>query len=82
MTLAFECESPAVVDNLHDQIVAAGHSSHLAPFDAFWGQRYATVLDPDGNRVEVVGTRDTNSALPGRVCHDTPYGAGAEEHDL
>ena len=53
VTLAFECESPAVVDNLHDQIVAAGHSSHLAPFDAFWGQRYATVLDPDGNPIDL-----------------------------
>ncbi|MGB5655838.1 MAG: glyoxalase, partial [Acidimicrobiia bacterium] len=24
-----------------------------APFDAFWGQRYATVLDPDGNGVDL-----------------------------
>jgi uncharacterized glyoxalase superfamily protein PhnB len=33
--------------------VAAGHRSHLAPFDAFWGARYAVVLDPDGNRVGI-----------------------------
>jgi uncharacterized glyoxalase superfamily protein PhnB len=25
----------------------------LAPWDAFWGQRYATVLDPDGNSVDL-----------------------------
>jgi uncharacterized glyoxalase superfamily protein PhnB len=24
-----------------------------SPFDAFWGQRYATVLDPDGNTVDL-----------------------------
>ncbi|MFL6036949.1 MAG: glyoxalase, partial [Gaiellaceae bacterium] len=23
------------------------------PFDAFWGQRYATVVDPDGNAVDL-----------------------------
>ena len=23
------------------------------PFDAFWGQRYATVHDPDGNPVDL-----------------------------
>ena len=23
------------------------------PFDAFWGQRYATVRDPDGNAVDL-----------------------------
>jgi uncharacterized glyoxalase superfamily protein PhnB len=33
--------------------VAAGYHSELEPFDAFWGQRYATVLDPDGNGVDL-----------------------------
>ena len=33
--------------------IAAGHRSHLAPFDAFWGARYAVVLDPDGNRIGI-----------------------------
>ena len=33
--------------------MSAGHRSHLAPFDAFWGQRYATLLDPDGNPVDL-----------------------------
>jgi catechol 2,3-dioxygenase-like lactoylglutathione lyase family enzyme len=32
---------------------AGGHGSHLEPWDAFWGQRYATVLDPDGNVVDL-----------------------------
>ncbi len=50
---AFACESSAAVDAMHGEIVAAGHASHLAPFDAFWGQRYATVVDPDGNLVDL-----------------------------
>lgn len=51
--LAFLCGSPEEVDAQHGFIVAAGHRSHVAPFDAPWGQRYATVLDPDGNPVDL-----------------------------
>lgn len=51
--LAFLCDHPAEVDGLHQTMVAAGYRSHQAPFDAFWGQRYATVLDPDGNPVDL-----------------------------
>jgi catechol 2,3-dioxygenase-like lactoylglutathione lyase family enzyme len=53
VTLATACESPAEVDRLHEELSALGSGSHLAPFDAFWGQRYATVLDPDGVRVDL-----------------------------
>ncbi len=53
VALAFDCDSPAAVDATHDELVAAGVTSHLAPWDAFWGQRYAVVLDPDGNHVEL-----------------------------
>jgi catechol 2,3-dioxygenase-like lactoylglutathione lyase family enzyme len=51
--LAFALPDPAGVDALHADLVAAGHRSVLEPFDAFWGQRYATVLDPDGNGVDL-----------------------------
>lgn len=53
MALAFKCDSPAEVDALHERIVGAGYRSHKAPWDAFWGQRYAVVLDPDGNKVDL-----------------------------
>jgi catechol 2,3-dioxygenase-like lactoylglutathione lyase family enzyme len=53
ISLAFLCEAPADVDGLHAELLAAGHSSLRSPFDAFWGQRYATVLDPDGNTVDL-----------------------------
>jgi len=51
--LAFACESPAEVDAVHDDLLAAGYDGHLAPWDAFWGQRYATVRDPDNNSVDL-----------------------------
>lgn len=51
--IAFACDSPAEVDEVHASLMEAGYHSHLAPWDAFWGQRYATVLDPDGTSVDL-----------------------------
>jgi uncharacterized glyoxalase superfamily protein PhnB len=51
--LAFDCGTPAGVDAVHADLTASGVTSHLAPFDAVWGQRYATVLDPDGGSVDL-----------------------------
>jgi len=53
ISMAFKCESPEGVDALYNKILAAGHAGHKAPFDAFWGQRYAQVSDPDGNVVDL-----------------------------
>lgn len=53
ISLAFNCGSPDEVDTAYNKIVAAGHAGHKPPFDAFWGQRYAQVLDPDGNVVDL-----------------------------
>ena len=53
MALAFKCDSPAEVDATYQQLLAAGHVGRRAPWDAFWGQRYATVVDPDGNGVDL-----------------------------
>lgn len=51
--LAFICDSPAEVDRVYEDLVAAGGGGHLPPFDAPWGQRYATVHDHDGNAVDL-----------------------------
>lgn len=51
--LAFACDSPAEVDAAYRELVDAGHEGHLEPWDAFWGQRYAVVHDPDGNAVNL-----------------------------
>jgi hypothetical protein len=40
-------------------VEAASYEIHLEPRDAFWGQRYASVHDPDGNAVELF------ASLPG-----------------
>lgn len=51
--LAVRVPAPADVDALHALVTGAGHRSELAPFDAPWGQRYASVLDPDGTGVDL-----------------------------
>ena len=56
--LAFHCGSAAGVDETHAAIVAAGFESKSDPWDAFWGQRYAQVLDPDGNAVDLFAPLD------------------------
>ena len=53
MTLAFKCASPQEVDALYAAVLAQGYHGHRAPWDTFWGQRYAAVVDPDGNLVDL-----------------------------
>ena len=51
--LAFLCDSSAEVDALHAELTSAGYESEKDPWDAFWGQRYAQVRDPDGHVVDL-----------------------------
>lgn len=51
--IAFACERPAEVDAAWSDLTAAGYDGHLEPWDAFWGMRYAVVLDPDGRPVDL-----------------------------
>jgi uncharacterized glyoxalase superfamily protein PhnB len=53
MAMACECASPSEVDSKYAELTAAGYYGHHEPWDAFWGQRYATVHDPDGNPVDL-----------------------------
>lgn len=53
IALAFRCPDGAAVDREYADLVAAGYQGVADPFDAFWGQRYATVRDPDGNPIDL-----------------------------
>jgi uncharacterized glyoxalase superfamily protein PhnB len=53
MTLAFLCDSVQGVDDMFEKIREEGFVARREPWDAFWGQRYAQVLDPDGNIVDL-----------------------------
>jgi uncharacterized glyoxalase superfamily protein PhnB len=52
-SFAIKCDSPSDVDNAVNSVRAAGHTVVKEPCDAFWGQRYAIVADPDGYMVDV-----------------------------
>ena len=53
MNLQFKCDSPAEVDTVHARLIAAGYGDYQAPWDAFWGQRFARIKDPDENIVNI-----------------------------
>jgi uncharacterized glyoxalase superfamily protein PhnB len=53
LSLAFQCTSPAEVDELYGRAKDAGFNAEKEPWDAFWGQRYAQLRDPDGVPVDL-----------------------------
>lgn len=53
VALAFLCDSPQDVDRMYRELIEAGGRSRKEPWDAFWGQRYAQVADPDGSIVDL-----------------------------
>jgi uncharacterized glyoxalase superfamily protein PhnB len=53
MELAFLCDSKTQVDEVFTRVTEAGYKGVKEPWDAFWGQRYAIVADPDGTHVSL-----------------------------
>lgn len=56
LALAFECASPGEVDEVYARVTSAGFHGEKEPWDAFWGQRYAQLEDPDGVPVDLYAT--------------------------
>ena len=48
VSLAFECARPGDVDEVYARVTGGGFEGEKEPWDAFWGQRYAILPDPDG----------------------------------
>lgn len=53
IALAFRCEDAAGVDATYSRLVEAGFAVAKEPWDAFWGQRYAQIFNPDGSKVDL-----------------------------
>ena len=51
--LAYLCDSPDEVNAKFGAMVESGYKGRKAPWDAFWGQRYAQIEDPDGMIVDL-----------------------------
>ncbi len=61
VALTFRVDSRADVDAYYERVTAAGYRGIKTPFDAFWGARYAIVLDPSGVAVAFMSPRDQDS---------------------
>ena len=57
-TLNFALPSREAVDEMYAELTSAGYAGHLAPINAFWGQRFAIVDDPDGNVIGLQSPRE------------------------
>ena len=51
--LAFLCASPSAVNETYTRLTDQGYCGVKAPWDAFWGQRYAQIADPDGTTLDL-----------------------------
>lgn len=52
-TVCFEFAAPHDVDVKFAELMEAGYHGLRGPWDAPWGQRYASVIDPDGSGVDL-----------------------------
>jgi catechol 2,3-dioxygenase-like lactoylglutathione lyase family enzyme len=62
--VGFSLSSRKAVDECYAELVAAGYTGRQAPYDAFWGARYAVIEDPDGNHVGLMSPLDPARRLP------------------
>lgn len=65
VVLGFRLRSREDVDALYAELTVAGHRSQQAPYDAFWGARYAVVEDPSGNSVGLMSPVDPSRRTDG-----------------
>jgi uncharacterized glyoxalase superfamily protein PhnB len=56
--IGFSLPSREAVDERYLELTRAGYQSAQAPYDAFWGARYAIVEDPDGNHIGLMSPLD------------------------
>ncbi|WP_127714364.1 VOC family protein [Halobacteriovorax sp. HLS] len=53
IVLCFKQDSVSDVDSIYESIKSAGFKVKKSPWDAFWGQRYASIIDPNGNQIDL-----------------------------
>ena len=56
--VVFKVEAREEVDEIYSDLIGAGYKGQQAPYDAFWGARFAVIEDPDGNAVGLMSPPD------------------------
>ena len=64
VVVGFRVASREEVDRLYGEMTAAGSCGLQAPYDAFWGARYAVVEDPDGVAVGLMSPISAEHRAP------------------
>jgi catechol 2,3-dioxygenase-like lactoylglutathione lyase family enzyme len=64
VVVGFEVSSREAVDALYRDITGAGYAGLQAPYDAFWGARYAIIEDPDGIAVGLMSPISARHRAP------------------
>jgi uncharacterized glyoxalase superfamily protein PhnB len=54
--IGFRFDSREAVDQTYDDLTGTGYAGLQAPYDAFWGARFAVVEDPDGLAVGLMSS--------------------------
>ena len=53
ISLCFKKDNPEAVNEICQKLKEKGYNLIKEPWDAFWSQRYSSVLDPDGNQIDI-----------------------------
>jgi uncharacterized glyoxalase superfamily protein PhnB len=64
VVVGFSVGTREEVDRLYGEMTAAGHRGLQAPWDAFWGARYAIVEDPDAIAVGLMSPISAKHRAP------------------
>ncbi len=63
VVVGFRVATREDVDDLYQELTGDGHVGQQAPYDAFWGARYAIIEDPSGNAVGLMSPIDPSRRL-------------------
>lgn len=58
IALQFNCANQNDVDVLYTKMINEGYQNSVQPYATPWGERYAQLLDPDGNTVAIFSVLD------------------------
>ena len=64
VVVGFSIPTREGVDRLHAEMTSAGYRTLMAPYDAFWGARYAVIEDPDGLAVGLMSEKSDEHRSP------------------
>jgi steroid delta-isomerase-like uncharacterized protein len=85
-SVEFWLDAREEVDRTYASMVERGHAGRVAPFDAFWGLRYAVLVDPDGHLVALGASdphrvRDADAAVGERLVRQLYAAFDARDPD-